>query len=117
MGLTATEKQGFESYFIHGDFSEVMETGETIDVGNSTVTVLDAGEYDISTNPPTEITAPEDATDTVTDQGTIAADGMKLKVRIRGGDEAGSPYHITFRIVTSIGNKWEVDGQIKIKEK
>jgi len=114
MGLTKTEKQGWESYFIHGDFSEVMETGETIDVPSSTITVEDAGLPDAD-----PVVAPIDATATLTDQTSIYAEGFKLYVRIRAGvgDEGKSPYKITFRITTSNGNKWEVDGQIKVKEK
>ncbi len=39
MGLTKTEKQGYERYFVYGDFSSVMEIGETI--GSSTIVVED----------------------------------------------------------------------------
>jgi len=115
MGLTATEKQSYEEYFIHGDFSDVMESGEIIQDATWSVTAEDAGVVDDEGN---YTTPPEDATDTVTDQGSIYADEKKLYVRIKGGseDEGKSPYHITFKVVTSLGNKWEVDGQIKIKE-
>ena len=102
MGLTKTEKQEWESYFVHGDFSEVMETGETIETGSSTITAEDVDGVD--------------ATATVTDQSSIYADGFEYYVRIQGGNEAGSPYKITFRIITSNGNKWETDGLIKVKE-
>ena len=100
MGLKKTIKQGYERYFIHGDFSDVMETGETIDT--STVTALDSGG--------------EDATADVIDDASKYVDGFLLYIRVKDGTEAGGPYKFTIRIETSLGNRWEVDGQINIKE-
>ncbi len=104
MGLTKTEKQGFERYFIHGDFSAVLESGETLDVNNAdtTITAIDS--------------SGADATATIIDDASKYVDGSNLYVRIKDGDEAGSPYKITIKVETSSGNRWEVDGLIKIKE-
>ncbi len=100
MALTKTEKQGYERYFVYGDFSSVMEIGETI--GSSTIVVED--------------NAGVDATATVIDAASEYAEGFKQYVRIKDGAEASSPYKITIRIETSNFNRWEVDGQIKVKE-
>ncbi len=100
MGLVKTEKQGYERYFIYGDFAEVMADDETITVHD--VTALD--------------NAGNDVTADVIDVGTVYVDSMKLYVRIKDGDESLSPYKVTIRIETSTGNRWEVDGAIKVKE-
>lgn len=105
MSLAKTEKQPYESYLIYGDFSEVMEDGETI-----TSAVTSAVDKD-----------GDDATATVIEAGSeiigTGDDYAKLYVRIKGGVESDSPYKFTIRIVTSNSNKWEVDGQIVVKEK
>lgn len=105
MSLTKTEKQSYESYYIYGDFSKVMNEGETIssydtsavdkDGADATATVIEASSEIIGTGD----------------------DFAKLYVRIKAGVEAESPYKITIKIVTSNDNKWEVDGQLVIKEK
>jgi len=105
MALEKTIKQGYESYFIFGNFSEVMEEDETI-------TTWDIGIVD---------KAGTDCSETMIESDSPAAgegdDVHKLFVRIQGGSEPLSPYKVTMRIVTSLGNKWEVDGNIVIKEK
>lgn len=104
MGLTKTEKQGFERYFIQGDFSAVLESGETLDVSNvnTTITAIDSSGADV--------------TATIIDDASKYVDGTRLYVRIKDGDEVGSPYKITIKVETSNGNRWEVDGLIKVKE-
>jgi hypothetical protein len=99
--LESTTKQPFESYFVYGDFSAVMELAETIITGTSEVTATDnTGTADSSIIDPT----------------SVYVDGFKYYVRIKDGEVAKSPYKITFRITTSTGNKWEVDGSIVVKE-
>jgi len=101
MGLEKTEKQGYERYYVHGDFSEVMASDETITA--DTVIAEDVNGVDVTSD--------------VIDVGTEYVEGMNLFVRIKDGVEALSPYKFTIRVETSIGNRWEVDGQIKIKER
>ena len=101
MALEKTTKQSFEAYFIHGDFSAVMESPETIVLGTSTATATD------NTNTPDE---------SVIDTPSIYVDEFKYYVRIKDGTEAKSPYKITLRVTTSTGNKWEVEGLLVIKE-
>jgi len=104
VGLERTEKQGFERYFVHGDFSEVLGVDETLDIANleTTVTALD--------------NTGADATATIIDDASKYVDGTSLYVRIKDGTEAESPYKITIKVETSKGNRWEVDGLVKIKE-
>lgn len=105
MALTKTTKQSYESYFVFGNFAAVFEVGETIT--DHTVLAFDS--------------TGADATDVVISAGSeLVGEGDdvgKLFVRIKDGEEANSPYKLTFRIVTSTGNKWEVDGNIVVKEK
>jgi len=102
MGLTKTTKQAFESYFIHADFSAVLEDSETLILGSSSITVLD--------------NTGNDASSIVADQASKSVMGPELHIRIKDGDSTLSPYKVTFKVITSTGNKWEVDGAIVIKE-
>lgn len=105
MGLGKTEKQSYESYFIHGDFSPMMTSPETISTIASLVVLDNAG---------------EDATDELIESGSpiIGTDDDVFKVffRIQNGDSTLSPYKFTVKIETDTGNKWEIDGLIRIKE-
>jgi len=102
MGLTKTTKQGFERYFINADFSAVCETGETIDEGDVVITAVD--------------NEGEDAVAAIVDETTLYVDGFKVYVRIIDGVAASSPYKVTFQVETSLGNRWEVEGLILVKE-
>ena len=105
MALTRTEKQPWERYFIYGDFKKVLADDETIKiVAPTTVTAVNKDG--------------QDATADVIDDGTIYADDVekRLYVRIKDGLEAGSIYKFTIRIETSAGNRFKVDGEIKVKE-
>jgi len=102
MGLTKTTKQSYERYFVNADFSAVMETGETIDEADVSIVALD--------------NAGECATATVIDDTSLYVEGVKVYVRIIDGVEADSPYKVTFQIETSLGNRWEVEGLVAIKE-
>ena len=107
MALEKTEKQPFERYFVYGDFSEVLdiEAGETIDTGDAftTITAVDS--------------ADQDATSDVIDDASVNAEDAEgyLWFRIKDGVD-GEKYHFTVRIVTSAGNRYEVDGHIVVKE-
>lgn len=96
------EKQPYEAFFVHGLFTKVMEETETIDIANSTVVISDKnGTIDA----------------TMVQEPTLVADGHKLSIRIQGGDPELSPYKVSFRITTSLGNKWEVDAVLEVEEK
>jgi len=100
MALVSTTKQNYEKYFIHGDFSAVLDEGETI--ASESISAIDA--------------AGDDATSAMIDMTSPFVDGAKQYVRIQGGTQDGSPYKVTIRVVTSAGNQWEVDCLVKVKE-
>lgn len=95
------EKQGYEEFTIEGDFSKNMEVGETINAGALVLAEDNAG---------------SNVAATVTDQATIAVVGQGVQVLVRGGTENLAPYKVTFRCVTSVNHKWEIDVDMKIKE-
>ena len=102
--LSKTEKQSWEAYYVYANFAENMVDGETIDTIVSVVAVDANG---------------DDATSTLIESSTeqvIPAEPHRVYFRIQNGEEALSEYKTTTKIVTSTGNKWEVDGLVKIKE-
>ena len=103
MGLTKTEKQGWERYFVYGDFSDVLDDDELIDIGDCVFLAEDV--------------QGDDALADVLDTAAAYVEGSSVYVRVMDGAEVDSPYKFTIRVETSKGNRWEVDGQLKIKEK
>ena len=101
-------KQTYEEFYIAGDFSEdedgndILDSGETIVLASSTVAAEDKDGTDVSS--------------TVLDQSTKTVDGSQLKMLCKAGAEASSPYKITFKAVTSSGNKYEIDVRMNIEE-
>lgn len=95
-------KQVYEEFTIAGDISKVIESGETITLGSCVVEAEDKDGSDVGTS--------------VLDQTTKAVDGSKLKILCRAGSEGASPYKITFKIVTSMSHKWEIDVRMVIRE-
>lgn len=105
MALVTTEKQPWERYFVYGDFVKVMDADETLDEAKITVTAVTIG------------TSPVDATGDVIDTPSIYKDDVLKRAYVRLMDGLdGSNYKFTIRIETSKANRWEVDGQLKVKE-
>lgn len=102
MALERFTKQPYEEFVIAGEYSDVLETGETIISGTSTVTSVDTSDD-------------SDSSTEVLDTATKAVDGTQLKMRVKGGVH-GEKHKITFRADTSLGNNWEIDVIMKIKE-
>lgn len=88
-------KQPSEAFTIQASFTNVLDTGETITLGNSTVIALDNAGVDV--------------TATVIFTGSKSVDGVYLKAKVQGGTEAASPYKITFLASTSLSNVYEKD--------
>lgn len=105
MALKQTVKQPYEKYWVYADFEGVMVEEETI--ASFAGTAVDAEGVDA--------TATLIETGSV-QVGTTDGDTQKVYLRIQAGVQASSPYKFTIRIITSIGNKWEVDGKVKVKE-
>lgn len=92
-------KQPYEEFTISSDFGLNFLSGETI--VSQTVSAVDSSNVDV--------------TATITTQASVAHDGSKVTVLVKGGT-TGNTYKITFRCVTSLGHKWENDVQMKVTE-
>ena len=100
--LETIYKQPNESYPVFADFVNVLATGETLVIGDSSVVVLNSAGADVTTD---------------LCQGLSVSDTTKLKTLLKkAGTEAASPYKITFSAKTSLGNTYEIDGKIRVVE-
>jgi len=99
MALSRFYKQISEEFPIGADFSENMESTETI--SSQTISAVD--------------TAGADATADILENPTNDGAQMAL-IKVKAGTEALSPYKITFKVTTSLGYKWELDVEMQINE-
>lgn len=111
MAMTKTTKQGYEEYFIAGSILNVQKDGtETVVLATSEIEAVDKDG--------------EDALATIVDIATKKLDNdpdgdytdNMLSVRCQGGVEAASPYVVTFKMVTTEGQKWETEMKVVVKE-
>jgi len=102
MALEYFTKQPYETFMVAADFSADLDTGETITEGTSDVIAEDKNG--------------DDATSDVLTIGAKVVDEGLLKIRVKDGTENLTPYKITFRAVTSLVNKYELDISMRIKE-
>lgn len=100
--MDSFKKQSWEEWRVAGSFSKMALTGEAAVSAGSTITAMDKNG--------------DDATSDIVDAGYKVVDGTKLWGRVKNGAAAKSPYKMTFKIVTSLGNKFEVDVRVKVKE-
>lgn len=109
MAIESFTKQSWEEFPIWGSILNVQEDSETVVLGTSTVTVTDKDGKDAG-----EVLDQSSKT-LATDPDSSLADNM-LGIKVRRGTKTKSPYWITFRMVTSSGNHWEVDTKMKVKD-
>ena len=98
--MSEIEKQPYEAFYVAVDFSSNFTDSET--VISQTVSAVDKNGED---------------TTSVIDQGTVGNDGVSIvRARVIDGSPLLSKYKITFRCITSTGNKWEKDIKLVVKE-
>lgn len=110
MAIPTETKQPWESWFVWGSILNVQEATETIVTLNSQILAMDKDG--------------KDAQGVIVDMSTVVEgddpDGSysnnMLGVRLQGGDPLKSPYHITFKMKTSLDNQYEAEMKIKVKE-
>ena len=95
------KKTAFEEFTIDCDFSSNMSDSDTIQVDDSSVTVIDRDLVDQS--------------DTMVATGSVAADGKKLTAKIVGGTN-GNLYDVKFKITTGNGEKYEADRVLDVRD-
>ena len=100
--METIRKQSYEEFTIAGDFVDQAESGELAVLAGSVVLATDKEGVDVGA--------------TLLDQVTKAVDGTQLRIKLRAGSETASPYKITFKITTTLDNKWEIDVSCRLKE-
>jgi hypothetical protein len=103
MALDSFEKQSVEEFTISAGFTSVALTGEIAVLSGSSVTAVDKNGASASSD--------------VLYGANISVSGTTLRVKVKAGTEALSPYKITFVIKTSEGNIYEKDILMYIKER
>ena len=110
MAIPTETKQPWESWFIWGSILNVQEVTETVSLAGSDVLAMDKDG--------------KDAQGVIVDRSTMVlgadptssyTDNM-LGVRLQGGDPDKSPYMVTFKMNTSLTNKYEAEMKITVKE-
>lgn len=91
--MLSFKKQAYESFTIEADFSSNMEEGETVSEITA-VAITNKGEEAAVVN-------------------SAAPKGQAATARVSEG-EPGASYIITFKAVTSNGNKWELDIKMNV---
>jgi hypothetical protein len=96
-------KQPYEEFYWGADFADVLDTdNESILLGSSSIKVVD-------------ISGREDTS--IYYAGSLAiVNTTLLAVKVKGGEEALSPYKITYKIETAAGNKYEKDVLMTVEE-
>jgi hypothetical protein len=101
--MNQIQKHPDEEFYIAGSILRVQQTGESIDLGNSTVTATDKDGTDVSS--------------TLLSQGSLRVmddpDGdtetdNALALILRAGTEAASPYRVVFTMDTDLSHIWVV---------
>lgn len=111
MAIPKTTKQGWEEYFIAGSIIDVQKDGaETVVLGTSTIEAIDAEGNDALA------TIVDAATKKLDDDPNGSYTDNMLSVKCKGGVEASSPYVVTFKMVTTEGQKWETEMKVVVKE-
>jgi len=96
------DKQPYEEFYIGFNFFRRLLAGQTIATITS-VTVVD------------DATPPVDVTDTLTRVELLEIDGKQVNVWVRAGS-SGHTYKLTCKIVTSGGQKHELEGTLAVVE-
>lgn len=105
MAINQLTKQSGESFSIYGGITNVAETGETIVAGTSSVTCTDKDG--------------NSASSMLSGSPSVSSSGLRLyqKIAKNVGTEALSPYKFTFTMITNVGNTWEKDVYLYIKDR
>ena len=100
--MKKTEKQNWEAFYLWGKFDKVLKSGETIEIETSFVEVKDKNGDDTSID--------------MVEADTKEVNGSQLGARIIEGTIDKSPYLVSFKAHTSLGNKYKTDMTLEIIE-
>ena len=109
MALEKIRKQEWETFYIAGSILNVQNATETVVLSTSTVVAEDKDGLDVSATFLEQATKKLDS-----DTDGVYSDNM-LAIRIRAGDEDLSPYKVTFKIITTEDNQFEIDSEVEVR--
>lgn len=108
-------KQPWETYLVGADFSWVIDEGEEIVLATSDIVAEDVNGTDASSDV-LDNSAKAVSTADADDITTTPVTNAMLVTRIKDGTVALSKYLITYRAITDLGNQYELDLKMSIKE-
>jgi len=94
-------KKSAEIFPVSVDFEKVLDTGETLILGSSTVLVEDSDGNDV--------------TSAMIVPGSESVSGSQYMAKVRAGTDDES-YKISFQVTTSDSNVYEKDLNFKVKD-
>lgn len=101
--VSTITKYVWEEFSISGDFRKApAEAGESVNNDTSSITAVDVNDID--------------ATGDLLDITTKAATGTRLSVKCRNGDPSKSPYQVDFKMITTLGNKYQARLEVIVEE-
>lgn len=109
MATESFTKQSWEKFPIWGSIKDVQEDDEKVVLAQSTVTVTDKDGKDAG-----EVL--DQSSKVLGDDPDTSLTENMLGIKVREGTKTKSPYWITFKMVTTSGNQWEVDTKMKVKD-
>lgn len=105
------KKQPWEKYGIGADFSDDYVTGEVVVVGNSSVIAYDLNDDNAVV---TAVKSGDPYRGTDPDYTEAKSNAMLCQVITAGAH--GDNYKFTFRATSNLGNKFEKDIYVKVRE-
>lgn len=109
MAISSFVKQSSETFYVYGSILRVQDADEVIILGSSSVTAVDDDGTDVTS---TILVSGSEALSADPDGSYV---DNALRVRVRAGVATGSPYKLTFLMVTNKGNTYEVDAQMVVR--
>ena len=103
-------KQPAEEFYIYGSILHNQDSDETVSLASSSVTAMDLDGTDATA------TVLDATTKQLYDDPGGDYTDNALAIRVRAGAVASAPYKITFLLVTSKGNTYEIDVKMAVHE-
>lgn len=101
--ISTITKYVWEEFPLSGDFRKApAEAGEEVVKDTSSIVAVDK--------------SGADATNDLLDITTKAVAGTRLSAQCRNGDPSKSPYLVSFKMVTTLGNKYQTRLEVIVEE-
>ena len=110
MAIEKFEKQSWEKFPIWGSILNVQDASETVVLATSKVIAMDKDGREMD-----EVVLDQSSKVLGDDPDGSYTDNM-LGIKVRAGSKLESPYYITFKMITTAGNQWEVDVKMVVKD-